>query len=280
MPWTPAGSLPHHRAVTGSDLFASFAPDERALLRWVAPQLDATAIEEIAAADYGFDVPGNRRELTALVHSPWLPDELIRDPAEVLALTRWTEPADRRGHLKRLFACTLLVRARTAAGNPVDSLAPLVDSAWKLGETPLVDSARELGETARDAAVHYLAWCRLNQPGDWRDDPSSPMFLTLAILLLSAEASTSAALAAVLLDELDAALTSPGLPWRRRPRSPLFTRRDTDDAATRRLWSTLVTRCLTDNPTVTDPRLTALAAALHGDPVTPLSNLRPQFPTP
>jgi len=37
--------------VTGfdRDLFASFAPDERALLAWVAPQLDATMIEEIAA---------------------------------------------------------------------------------------------------------------------------------------------------------------------------------------------------------------------------------------
>jgi hypothetical protein len=75
--------------VTGSDrdLFAFFAPNERALLAWVAPQLDAAAIEEIATADYGVDVPEYRRALTELVHSPWLPDDLIGNPGEVLALT-------------------------------------------------------------------------------------------------------------------------------------------------------------------------------------------------
>ncbi|MEV6306461.1 hypothetical protein AB0M02_44125 [Actinoplanes sp. NPDC051861] len=247
------------------DLFASFDPNERALLAWVAPQLDAAAIDEIAAADYGFDVPGNRRALTDLVHSPWLPDDLTGNPGEVLALTRWTTPADRRGHLQRLFACTLLTRAVTADGNPVDSLAPLVDSAW------------ELGEPARDAAVRFLAWCRLNLPGDWRADPSSPMFLTLAILLLSAETAASAPLAALLLGELDAALTDPDLPWRRRPRSPLFTRRDTDSATTRRLWSVLMTRCLVDNPAGVDPRLTVLGRALGGDTATPIDDLRALF---
>jgi hypothetical protein len=252
--------------VTGSDreLFASFGPNERALLAWVAPQLDAAAIEEIAAADYGVDVPEYRRALTELVHSPWLPDDLIGNPGEVLALTRWTTPASRRDHLKRLFACTLLVRAVTADGIPVDSLAPLVDSAW------------ELGEPARAAAVRYLAWCRLNLPGDWRDDPSSVMFLTLAVLLLSAETAVSAALAARLVEELGAVLADPDLPWRRRPRSPLFAR-GTDSASTRRLWSALMTRCLVDNPAVADPRLTALGRALGGDTPTPIDDLRALF---
>ncbi|WP_433368015.1 hypothetical protein ACQPZX_40735 [Actinoplanes sp. CA-142083] len=247
------------------DLFASLGPDERALLAWVAPQLDAAAIEEIAAADYGVDVPRYRRELTELVHSPWLPDNLEWNPGEVLALTRWTTPTGRQGHLQRLFACTLLVRAATADGNPVDSLAPLVDSAW------------ELGEPARDAAVRFLAWCRLNLPGDWRDEPSSPMFLTLAVLLLSAETAASAALAALLVEELDAVLTDPELPWRRRPRSLLFARRDTDSAGTRRLWSALMTRCLVDNPAVVDPRLGVLGRALGGDTATPIDDLRALF---
>jgi hypothetical protein len=253
--------------VTGSDrdLFASFAPDERALLAWVAPQMDAAAIEEIAMADYGADVPENRRALTELVHSPWLPDDLNWNPGEVLALTRWMTPASRRDHLKRLFACTLLVRAVTADGNPVDSLAPLVDSAW------------ELGEPARDAAVRFLAWCRLNLPGDWRDEPSLPMFLTLAVLLLSAETAVSAALAALLVEELDAVLTDPELPWRRRPRSPLFTRGDTGSASTRRLWSDLVARCLVDNPAVVDPRLTVLGRALGGAAAAPIDELRALF---
>ncbi|MFB9445641.1 hypothetical protein Dvina_33385 [Dactylosporangium vinaceum] len=250
---------------TDRDLFAALGPDERALLAWVAPQLDADAIDTIAAADYGADIPQYRRALTELVHSPWLPDHLIGNPAEVLALTRWTAPADRRGHLQRLFACTLLVRAVTADGNPVDSLAPLVDS------------ARELAAPARDAAVRFLAWCRLHRPGDWRDDPSSPMFLTLAVLLLSAETPAAPALAALLVEELDATLHDPDLPWRRRPRSPLFTRRGTDSATTRRLWSALVTRCLVDNPAVTDPRLTALGNALGAGAATPIAELRALF---
>ena len=259
--------MPHHRSVTCSDLLASFAPDERALLAWVAPQLDAAAIEEIAKADYGFDVPGYRRALTDLVHSPWLPDDLIQNPGEVLALTRSTTPTSRREHLQRLFACTLLVRAVTADGNPVDSLAPLVDSAW------------ELGEPARGAAVRFLAWCRLNLPADWRDDPSAPMFLTLAVLLLSAETAVSAALAALLVEELDAVLTDPELPWRRRPRSPLFARGDSGSATTRRLWSALTIRCLVDNPAVVDPRLAALGRALSGDAATPIDELRTLFTT-
>lgn len=256
--------MPHHRSVTGfdRDLFASFAPDERALLGWIAPQLDAAALDEIAMADYGYQAQEHRRELTELVHSPWLPDELTWTPGEVLALTRWTRPASRRDHLQRLFACMFLVRAVTNGGNPVDSAGPLVDSAW------------ELGEPARGLAVRFLAWCRLNLPGDWPDDPSSVMFLTLAVLLLSAETAGSVALAAILVEELDVVLGDPELPWRRRPGSPLFTRRPTDD---RRLWSALVTRCLVDNPAVVDPRLIALGRALSGDAATPIDELRALF---
>jgi hypothetical protein len=259
--------MPHHRSVTGSDrdLFASFAPDERALLGWVAPQLDAAALDEMATADYGAHLQEYRQELTELVHSPWLPDELTWNPGEVLALTRWARPASRRDHLKRLFACTVLVRAVTLGGNPVDSLGPLVDSAC------------ELAEPARGLAVRFLAWCRLNLPGDWRDDPSSTMFLTLAVLLLTAETAASAALAAILVEELDVVLTDPDLPWRRRPGSPLFTRRTADAGDTRRLWSGLVTRCLVDNPAVVDPRLTTLGRALSGNTATPIDELRTLF---
>ncbi|GAA3453263.1 hypothetical protein [Dactylosporangium matsuzakiense] len=101
------------------------------------------------------------------------------------------------------------------------------------------------------------------------------MFLTLAVLLLSAETPAAAALAALLVEELDATLHDPDLPWRRRPRSPLFARRGTDSATTRRLWSALVTRCLVDDPAVTDPRLTALGNALAA--ATPIAELRALF---
>lgn len=249
------GPILHHGSVTGfdRDLFASFAPDERALLAWVAPQVDAAMIDEIAVADYGEHLLEFRAELTELVHSPWLPDELPWNPGEVLALMRSQTPAGRRDHIRQLFSCLLLVRAATAQAGPVDSLAPLVDSAW------------QLGEPARGLAIRFLAWCRLNLPGDWRDDPSSPMFLTLALLLLSAGTTESPALAALLVEELDLVLADADLPWRRRPRSPLFARRTGDSGASRRLWSALVTRCLVDNAAVTDPGLKELGRALGGD---------------
>ena len=258
--------MAHYRPVAGvdRDLFASFDPDERALRHWVARQLDAAALDEIAMADYGAHVREYRQELTELVHSPWLPDALTWNPGEVLALTRWTQPAGRRDHLKRLFACMFLVRAATTNDNPVGSAGPLVDSAWALGEP------------ARGLTLRFLAWCRLNPPGDWRDDPSSVMFLTLAVLLLSAETAVSAALAAMLVEELDVVLADPELPWRWRPGSPLFTRR-TDGGETRRLWSALATRCLVDNPAVVDPRLVALGRALSGDTATPIDELRALF---
>jgi hypothetical protein len=106
------------------------------------------------------------------------------------------------------------------------------------------------------------------------------MFLTLAVLLLSAETAVSAALAALLVEELDAVLADPELPWRRRPRSPLFTRRPSDSGSTRRLWSGLLTRCLVDNPAVVDPRLAALGRALGGDTATPITDLRALFTDP
>jgi hypothetical protein len=106
------------------------------------------------------------------------------------------------------------------------------------------------------------------------------MFLTLAVLLLSAETAAAAALAPLLVEELGAVLTDPELPWRRRPRSPLFTRRDTDSASTRRLWSALMTRCLVDDPAVADPRLTVLGRALGGDTATPIDDLRALFTAP
>lgn len=243
-----------------------FGPDERALLRWLAPQVDGAALDEIAAGDYGFHTSEYREELSELTHSPWLPDTLPWNPGEVLTLRRSRRPADSRDHVIRMFVCMFLVRASTANADPADSLAPLVDSAFVLGGP------------AHDVTVSFVAWCRLNLPGDWPDDPSSPMFLTLALLLMSAPTGAAPALAAVLLAELDTVLTDPDLPWRRRPRSPLFTRRTSDDSATRRLWSDLVTRHLLVNPAVTDPRLTEVGRYLSGESTTPIADLRALFP--
>lgn len=54
---------------------------------------------------------------------------------------------------------------------------------WSM-PAPLVDSALELDPAAVQAALRFLAWCRLHEPGDWRSDPTAPPFLTVAFLLL------------------------------------------------------------------------------------------------
>ena len=163
-------------------LLALLHPSELALRDWVAPQLDGSMVEEVASADYGVDVAEHRRAIEELRRVRRLPNELSWHPEEVLALTRWSTvdgtqhfaAAARRLHLMRLFCCLVLVRAATASGYPVNSV------------TPLVESAVELGPDAVDAAASYLAWCRLHEPGDWRDDPTSRPILTLALVVLSA----------------------------------------------------------------------------------------------
>jgi hypothetical protein len=251
--------------VTGSavDPFEAFAPNEHALLDWVSPLMDDAALDEIAAADYGYHAREHRGALTDLLYLSKLPDWLDWYPGEVLALTRWGTPVDRRDHLKRLFACLFMVRAATPDGEPVGSLALLMDSTW------------ELGPPARAAAVRYLAWCRRHLPCDWQHDHSSTMFLTLALLLLS----RSSTMARLLIDELDAVLNDPELPWRRRPsRSPLFIRRPSDGSTTRQLWPSLVTRCLIDDAAGADPRMAVLGRVLTGENATPIGELRPLFP--
>jgi hypothetical protein len=76
-----------------------------------------------------------------------------------------------RRHVARLFSCLVLVRANDTSA-PARTLAGLVESAL------------ELGPEATDHAVRYVAWCRLHEPGAWRDDAEALPFLTLGLLLL------------------------------------------------------------------------------------------------
>jgi hypothetical protein len=152
-------------------LLAELRPDELALRDWVAPLLDASMIDELAAADYGADVEEHRRGIRSLLTVKRLPERLAWHPSEALELIRWSMPDDptwkpgspgRRGHLLRLFSCLVLIWTQTGQ-DPTDSLAPLVDSAL------------ELDPAAVQAALRFLAWCRLHEPGDWRSDPTDPI---------------------------------------------------------------------------------------------------------
>jgi hypothetical protein len=137
-----------------------------------------------------------------------------------------------REHVARLFACLVLVRA-SDLGVPAETLARLVESALELGPEP----------TAH--AVGYLAWCRLNEPGDWAWEPDAVPFLTLGLLMLYRMAPTppdpavAAALARAFTDEVQALL--PGHGW---PDPPTALLRSTAGGPGWRLWRALADRCL------------------------------------
>jgi len=230
-----------------AQLLGVLHPSELALRDWVGPQLNASMLEEIAAADYGVGVGENRRALEELRTDRWLPDELSCYPEQVLTLTRWSRvdvqlsPAEaRRIHLMRIFCCLVLVRATTMDGSPVNSV------------TPLVESAVELGPDAWDAAGSYLAWCWLHEPGDWRDNPTSRPILTLALVLLSAllpagrDSELLPALVAAFVDDLSAVLADENLLWSERPVRELL--KLTAEGGNRRIWVSLAGRCLIDGP--------------------------------
>jgi hypothetical protein len=242
--------------------------------------LDASMIDELAAADYGSDVEKHRRGIRSLLTVDRLPERLAWHPAEVLELMRWSMPDDptwkpgstgRRGHLLRLFSCLVLVRVQTGQ-DPTDSLAPLVDSALAL------DPA-----TAQ-ATLRFLAWCRLHEPGDWRSDPTAPPFLTFALLLLHAASPSPdrdaalSGLARALIDELDAIHANPNLVRMVQPEPLLLGLRTHNQH--HQMWRALTSRCLVDAPTAgTDPgsRLALLGQAVRGDITASVTDLRALF---
>jgi hypothetical protein len=94
-------------------------PDELGFIQWLNPRITRPMLEEISANDRGDDsskhfaaIQGLLRPNPPLGLLPWW-------PREVLELERWGEPdkahtnqppSGERGHLKRLFACVILLR--------------------------------------------------------------------------------------------------------------------------------------------------------------------------
>jgi hypothetical protein len=263
-------------------LLAELQPAELVLRDWVAPQLDASMLDELAAADYGSDVEEHRRAIDSLLTADRLPDRLAWHPSEVLELMRWSMPDDpawepgstgRRGHLLRLFSCLVLVAIYTGYG-AADSLAPLVDSAV------------ELGPAAVAPTVRYLAWCRLHEPGDWGDDPAIRPLLTFALLLLLASTPPPDGrdmveeLACALVDELEAVEADRDPSGSAHAVPSLL---GLEPQANRYgLWLALTDRCLIEGPvtgTELGSRLALLGEAVRRDIDASTADLRTLFPT-
>jgi hypothetical protein len=135
--------------------------------------------EEIASADYGYGFRENVPILRDIRNLGKLPSRLKWFPREVLELERWSTPAryDRRGHLKRAFACGVLIEA---GGDPANY--GYIDAE---NETlaSLLDSVRVLGVAFSQPALRLVTW-RLLLPEPLHDEYP---FFACAVLLLSVD---------------------------------------------------------------------------------------------
>ena len=113
--------------------------DPDALLNAVRPHVTSAILKQIADADYGHGAEENLAILKTIRDGGVLPIPLEWFPHEVCALTRWETPKkdDRRGHIARLFACAILLRAaldgETEVMGITDTLIVALESAAVLG---------------------------------------------------------------------------------------------------------------------------------------------------
>jgi hypothetical protein len=151
-----------------SALIAIAPPSETALLDFArAPaRVSREMIHEIALNDWGRDVEIHELAiLKQLAPSPTI-GQLPWHPLEVLELERWTEPdvahLDRppegsQGHLKRLFACTILLRnVAFVASEDWDEKFFIATSAATIIQ--LVRSSIALGSEVSRLALGFLLW--------------------------------------------------------------------------------------------------------------------------
>ena len=105
--------------------FEVFQPQADQLLRQVSRLIDDGMLEEIAAADYGYDVEKHLAHLQLIRDEGSFAVPMRWEPREILELIRWSEPEDpkwkpgafgERGHWMRAFACTSLLRGNSTDG--------------------------------------------------------------------------------------------------------------------------------------------------------------------
>jgi hypothetical protein len=243
-------------------LLHELRPAELALRDWVRTRLNASIVREMAHLDYGMQVEEHQQGIEELLVARRLPENLPWPAGAVLSLSSGEEPADLdlrpgsegwRRHVARLFSCLVIVRT-----NDMHLPAGIL--------TGLVESALALGPEATDHAVRYLAWCRLHEPGAWRDDDEALPFLTLGLLLLyvmapgGGDVAVTAGLTRAFAGEVQALL--PEQWW---PDQPLKSAlKQTAGGPGWRVWLRLVDRCLINGAGSHDESLALLGRAMCG----------------
>jgi hypothetical protein len=172
-------------------------PSECGLLEWLRVRVTRLMLEEISRNDYEDQSAEHLAAIFAQLGAkpplgmlPWC-------PLEVLELERWTTPDCEREHIKRLFACTILVRnaGYIPDGSGTDftaqsatTLLRLADSAIALDHRLRVTPRRQRGHVRRRErredvsllALRFLLWVLDRQP-----DPEFRPFASFCVLLLA-----------------------------------------------------------------------------------------------
>jgi len=191
------------------DALRTFTPDADGLLRRISSSIDDDMLAEIAAADYGRNIPEQLAALKLIRCGGAMPAPLPWEPKEVLELIRWSEPEEEkwspgghgaRGHWMRAFACTALLRASgepenkghfegqnqtlvqllwsietLGGGLELDAARFLV---WLLGQRPHVAPGAERGDPDEDTAFYGLGLL-------WLGLRSEPAMTDAAIITLA-----------------------------------------------------------------------------------------------
>jgi hypothetical protein len=246
-------------------LLRAMDPDPRAVHTLLAPRIGPATVDELAAADYGHDLPAHRAALTALLADPDPPTHLEWAPHEVLVLTLGHGPGD----VVDLWSGSVLLGAATPYEEPLLRLPAFLRAALSLGGAELA------------AARRFLAWCRLTAPGDWRVTPRDLPYVTFGVLLLSVAGSVAGApvpsgdvlraLAAGLVEELDRSVYEGE--WIGRAEPPLIGRGPRKPG---RAWRDLAARVLVDGPlagTAVGERLAVLGRTVTRERALPVEDL-------
>lgn len=118
---------------TPKSLAAVEPPYETELLLWVQARVDGQMLHEISTNDRGDDFSEHLAALKEQLRLRPPLGALPWHPLEVLDLETHSKlvPSDQRGHLKRLLACTILLRNAGHTENPRDSNDDILDGAEK-----------------------------------------------------------------------------------------------------------------------------------------------------
>jgi hypothetical protein len=145
-------------------LLTAFPPSADLLMDCVRRHTDDATLMEVARADYGIRAREIMAELRPIRDDGVIPGRIGPDLSEVLCLTRFcdpetpdphpfaTAPTGRTGHVARIFACAVLLRARA---EPAHAHLGTADDATL---AQCLASAKVLGEKFSVAAASFLTW--------------------------------------------------------------------------------------------------------------------------